>query len=270
MQLELCVFLHFFVEDNLMAINEVFPNPTVKGVHFEIRFPNLFYMEKKIGDLQMKIMKKFPKSNLILQRQVLLTDIGPESKIKELPDGLDSEAVKKIWKFESGTGMEVNVLNNSLSIHSTQHKTYSNQASDEKFRDLIEYVVTSFLEVIAIPIITRIGLRYIDECPIVKKDNKTFQEWYKTTFPLERFNLSDATEMNFRATVKKDKYFVRYIEALKAKNEVYTLSFDFDAFAEEIEPQNYLTVTDGLHTLISGEYEASIKDPVYKFMRQPS
>ncbi len=252
-----------------MAINEVFPNPTVKGVHFEMRFPNLFYMEKKIGDLQIKIMKKFPESNLILRRQVLLADIGPESKIEGPPDGLDSEAIKKIWNFKSGTGMEVNVLNNSLGIHSIQHKTYNNPTSDEKFKDLIKYVVPSFLEVTAIPVITRIGLRYIDECPIVKKDNKTFQEWYNTTFPLTRFDLSDAKDMNFRATVKKGKYFVRYLEALKKKNGVYTLTFDFDAFAEAIEPQHYLEVTDNLHTLISDEYEASIKEPVYKFMRQP-
>ena len=31
-----------------MAINEVFPNPTVKKVIFQIRFPNLFFIESKI------------------------------------------------------------------------------------------------------------------------------------------------------------------------------------------------------------------------------
>jgi hypothetical protein len=40
-----------------MAIEEVFPNPTVKQVAFEIRFPNLFYLESKIGELQVKIME---------------------------------------------------------------------------------------------------------------------------------------------------------------------------------------------------------------------
>ena len=234
-----------------------------------MRFPNLFYMEKKIGDLQIKIMKKFPKSGLILRRQVLIADIGPESKIEPPPDGLDSEAVKKIWNFKSGTGMEVNVLNNSLQIHSTQHKTYNNPASDEKFRDLIEYVVPSFLEVTAIPVIARMGLRYIDECPIVKKDNETFRKWYDTTFPLDRFNLANAIDMSFKTRIRKDKYFIRYVEALNLQGETFTLTLDMDAYAEGIEPENYLTVTDDLHTIISDEYENTIKDPVYQFMRRP-
>jgi len=41
-----------------MAIAEIFPNPTVKSVFFEVRFPNLFYLEAKIGDLQLKVLAR--------------------------------------------------------------------------------------------------------------------------------------------------------------------------------------------------------------------
>ena len=72
-----------------MSINEVFPNPTVKQVIFQIRFPNLFYMENKIGDLQLKIMKEFPQSALILRRQILLADIGSETKLENISKDLE-------------------------------------------------------------------------------------------------------------------------------------------------------------------------------------
>jgi len=49
-------------EPQPMQINEVFPNPTVKQVIFQIRFPNLFYLESKIGEYQLKIMQRFPES----------------------------------------------------------------------------------------------------------------------------------------------------------------------------------------------------------------
>jgi hypothetical protein len=45
--------------------DEVFPNPTVKTVIFQIRYPNLFYIESRIGDIQVKIMDDFPESSLL-------------------------------------------------------------------------------------------------------------------------------------------------------------------------------------------------------------
>ena len=250
-----------------MAINEVFPNPTVKGVHFEMRFPNLFYLERRIGDFQTEIMKEFPESKLVIRRQFLLADLGPNSTIEDRPEQVDQEALRKIWTFKSKAGVVLNVLTDSLQIHSESHKTYDNPNCDERFRDVIASVVPSFLKITAIPVITRVGLRYIDECPIVKKDNETFSEWYKTAFPLDRFDISDATEMVFRATVQKNGYFLRYIEALVSNGDKHSLTLDFDGFAKEVEPEKYLAVADRLHTLISAEFEASVKAPVFEYMR---
>ena len=33
-----------------MPIHEVFPSPTVKQVIFQVRFPNLFYLESRMGE----------------------------------------------------------------------------------------------------------------------------------------------------------------------------------------------------------------------------
>ena len=73
-----------------MAITEIFPYPTVKQVVFEIRFPNLFYIENKIGEFQTKIMKEFPESALLFQRKFFFADVGTEEKLK----GIEIEAVR--------------------------------------------------------------------------------------------------------------------------------------------------------------------------------
>lgn len=250
-----------------MVINEIFPNPTVKQVSFEIRFPNLFYMESKIGNFQLKIMKEFPQSALLFRNRVIITDVGPEGKIMNVPEDLDKEAVKRIWQFKSDKNIELNVLGNSLNIVSQYHKTY-NLDGGNKFRDTIKLVLDTFFEVTSIPIINRIGLRYIDECPIPSKDNSTFMSYYDSAFPLERFNLADTREMNFSTVTKKGKYYLMYAEYIQQKENEYELILDFDGFAENIESKDYLTVTDDLHTIISDEYERTIKSPVYGHMRQ--
>lgn len=249
-----------------MTINEVFPNPTVKKVLFQIRFPNLFYIENKIGDLQMEIMEVFPKSSLVFRKQILFADVGPEAKIEDID--LDKNKSSKIWKFESEKDFELNILTNSLDITSHHHKTY-NLENGDKFRDIIEYVLDKFFKIIPIPIIKRIGLRYIDECPIPSKDNSTFKSHYNSVFPLERFDLAKTNAMNFRTIVNIRDYFLIYAESLLQQDNEYKLILDFDAFANDITPENCLPVLDELHEIINEEYTKTIKGPVYEFMRQP-
>lgn len=250
-----------------MSINEVFPNPTVKQVIFQIRFPNLFYIENKIGDFQVEIMKEFPESALIIQKQFVIVDIGSKTKLDDISSDLDKET-GKIWQFKSKKDFQLNVLGNSLDISSQYHKTY-NLEGGHKFRDIIMFVLERFFKFASIPIINRIGLRYIDECPIPSKNNKKFKSYYNSTFPLKRFNLADANEMNFNTTIKKDKYYLRYIESLKkVGNEQHKLILDFDGFAENISSKDYLKVTDKLHAIISKEFEKTIKEPVYKYMKK--
>lgn len=251
-----------------MTINEIFPNPTVKQVIFQIRFPNLLYMENKIGDFQMKIMEEFPESAIVFRRQVVFADIGPGGKFENIPSDLDSEAGKKLWQFKSDKKFQLNVSTNSLDISSQYHKTYNLEGGD-KFRDTIKFTLDPFLELTRIPTIKRIGLRYIDECPIPSKDNSTFRSYYNSIFPLDRFDLADVDEMDFKTKVKKDQYYLRYIESLQKKaGDQYKLILDFDGFAHNIDSQNYLAITDNLHTMILEEYEKTIKEPVYQYMRQ--
>jgi len=250
-----------------MSINEIFDNSTVKQVIFQIRFPNLFYMESKIGDLQVRIMQEFPESSLIERRKVIFADIG--TNLKPLEDDLDKETGRKIWQFKSPKDFQLNVLSNSLDITSQHHKTY-NLGDDDKFRDIIKFVLDTFLKVTAIPIINRIGLRYVDECPVPSKDNKSYKSYYNSAFPLNRFNLADAEEMVSIVKTKRGKHYLRYMESLQKVDNEYKLILDFDGYAINIKPPEiYLDITDELHAIISDEFEKTIKEPVYEYMRKP-
>lgn len=250
-----------------MAITEVFPNPTVRNVIFQIIFPNLFYMEQKIGEIQLKIMPEFPESLLLQRQQILLADLGPNVKLQDLPEKPGMEAGNRIWQFKSPKGYDLNIMANSLDINSQVHKTYQNPAASVRFRDLIEYVLQHFFTVISVPLVQRVGLRYIDECPIPTKDTKTFLEYYNSTFPTSRFPIEQAEEMEFKAVVRMADYSLRYSEALRRDGPKYSLLLDFDGFALNVEPGKVLETTDKLHTSIVAEFEKTIKEPLVNFMR---
>ncbi|MBN1508460.1 MAG: TIGR04255 family protein [Sedimentisphaerales bacterium] len=251
-----------------MAIKEVFPNPTVKQVIFQIRFPNLFSMERLIGDYQVKIMAEFPKSALLVRRSVLIADVGSRAQVENIAEDADKFAVSKIWNFRSEKGIDLNVHNDSLDISSTLHKTYANPKEDNRFRDTIEYAVARFLEVTQIPKLARIGLRYIDECPVPAKETQVFKEYYNTTFPLKRFPVENALNLVFEARVEKGDRRLRFIESFEDVGGKLRLTLDFDGYAEDVPAHEYLTVTDELHELISKEYQASIRKPVLEHMRK--
>ncbi|MCP3685580.1 MAG: TIGR04255 family protein [bacterium] len=251
-----------------MAIDEVFNNPTVKQVIFQIKYPNLLFLDKIIGDFQKLVMDKLPESSEMVQMPVMFADSGGNIQLRTVQDEQRDISGKKIWQFQTlNKDITLSVTGNSIDVVSLRHKTYNNDGADEKFRDVIQFVVDAFLNLTQIPKINRIGIRYIDECPLPQKDNETFESHYNTTFPLRRFDLTQAHEMTFAALVKKGDYFLRYIEKLPRDSDSI-LVLDFDGFAQDIPAVDYLRVTDELHTLISNEYESTIKEPVYEFMRK--
>lgn len=250
-----------------MPIDEVFPSPTVKQVIFQIRFPSLFYIESRIGDYQVRIMERFPDARLVLQRQIVIAELGPEGKVEDLPEEARAPEFRRIWQFRSAEGVELSVQADSLTLMSTAHKTYCNPKGESRFRDTIEFTVDRFLELVAIPLMGRIGLRYVDECPVPQQDNETYARYYRTAFPLDRFPVSDASEMSFRVDTRRGEYHLRYAESLKVTEGQVKLTLDFDGYAEGVESEQYLAVTDKLHDIILKEFEGSIRQPVIDYMR---
>lgn len=253
-----------------MVINKIYPNPTVKRVIFQITYPNLFYLENKIGDFQQKIMKEFPDSKMLIRHGFIVANIGAEEKIG-LPPSPQEETARKIWQFESKNKIMLSISSNSLDLVSEFHKTYDlGDDRSKKFRCAIEHAVSAFIDVMKLPIINRIGLRYIDECPILVKDNEKLMEWYNSKFPLDKFSIADAKAMTFRTIIKKGNYNLGYIESLEQNSKGEdVLVMDFDGSATKVENvSGYLDITDDLHRLISEAYEESIRAPVYDWMEK--
>jgi uncharacterized protein (TIGR04255 family) len=252
-----------------MPQREVYPSPTVTQVIFQIRFPNLFYIAAKIGDFQLKIMERFPESRLLHSRGIIIADLGPEATLQNLPEPPGQIGLRTIWQFTSPEGLQLSVTSDTLDLSSTQHKTYNAPGPHVRFRDAIEFAVSHFLEITQIPIITRIGLRYVDKCPLPDLTNEAFSSYYNSTFPLPRYGISDALDMTFAARVRRGPYVLRFVESFVAEPSPPRLNLDFDACAENLKAENYLATTDSLQELIHDEYELFIKDPVREVMRKP-
>jgi len=250
-----------------MAITEVFPNPTVKQVSFEIRFPNLFFIESKIGELQIRIMDKFPESALLFQRQLLFA-VSTE-KIEDLQKKVPQEEGVKIWQFSNpALGYKLDISGSNLAISSTSHKTYNNQQSDNRFRDIIAHVVDPFFRLTNLPTLNRVGLRYIDECPFKEKTTTKFLNHFNSCFATTRFSIEDSIEHQYIAFVKRNEYFIRYVETYNANVNTTSITLDFDGSANNVPSAACLDTTDRLHDIIVEEYEATIKEPVYEYMRK--
>jgi len=253
-----------------MPNEEVYANPTVTQVIFQIRFPNLFNIASRIGDLQIKIMNRFPESKLLQSRSILIADLGPDAKLGDIPEPPETPGVQTIWQFLSPEGVKLDITTSSLSLVSTQHKTYSAPGATPRFREAIEFTVTRFLDVLQLPLLTRIGLRYIDHCPLPPSlTNAAFLDYYLTTFPLNRFPISDAIEMSFVTRIRRGEHFLRFSESLNTKSQPPKYILDFDGYAENTKSDTFLSTTDSLHELIHTEYETFIKDPVRTHMREP-
>ncbi len=258
-----------------MPDNEVFPNPTVKQVIFQVRFPSLFAIEQKVGEFQLQILSSFPKSTLVFRTKVVMVDSDVESADASVAQALASSDPErntyKQWQFMSeDEKIRIELRTESVTVVSDRHKTY-NSGDGERFRDTIAEVVKAFLT--AVPHVqkfTRIGLRYIDNCRVPSLDPEVFRAWYATVFPLERFDLRVSDALQLRAQVKRENHLLLFAETFKREDKggAPSLTLDFDGSAKDVEVARWLTTTDELHQLIWEEYQSCIKEPVYDHMRQ--
>ncbi len=81
-----------------MPDNEGFPTPLVKQIAFEVRFPNLFFIEGRIGEFQVQIMRDFPQSELVQRRSFMVLAGNVDSpQVQELAKQQASD-IDKIWR----------------------------------------------------------------------------------------------------------------------------------------------------------------------------
>jgi len=247
-----------------MGVNELFPKPTVKQVIFQIRFPNLFYMESKIGDFQVQVMDEFPNTQLLIEREIQIarTILRPEEVLDK-----DTPGLRKIWRFESLNGTTLNVKNDSLDLSSQHHKSYNHGDAEYRFRDAIEKVLNAFHATVRIPVINRVGLRYIDKCPLKERTNEELSRCYNTSLNFSQFPIEQSTEIQHLVRTAKGDSFLRLLEKLETDGDRTHLLIDADAYRERIDSSNTLEVTDNLHGILSDAFESIIKEPIKQYMR---
>jgi uncharacterized protein (TIGR04255 family) len=250
-----------------MASKEVFPTPLVKQVAFEVRFPNLFFIEGRIGEFQVQVMKDFPQSELVHRRNLMIFAGNADNpQVQELAKQQSAEAVEKIWQFKAESGIRLEVSTRNLVLVSEKHSSYGE--GERPFRSIIEKTVSEFFKLIQLPTVQRVGLRYINECPLLDKTTKTFNDCYNSILPVERFGLENLSKADCVAVAKDGSMQIQRIEGLRFGPSSDLLVLDLDASTENIASGNVITTTDKLHELIEREFWNTIREPIVAHMRK--
>ena len=242
-------------------VDEVFKNPSVIEVVFEVRFPTLFYIAQRIGDFQVDIMDIFPKSSEIIEQPFVISRSD-----KTLPEELPKPT--PIWQFESDNGKtKIIIRPNRLNISSQEYISYNNPEVDNKFRDLINKIMHHFLERVPMKKFSRIGIRYIDRCPLELLTNVYFKNYYKPVINIDKYCVENIQESQVLIRTKMDDYFLLFQCAIKQVEDKYYYFLDYDGYANDIEVEKYLAVTDKLQKAIKKEYLNHITEEFKTYMR---
>lgn len=248
--------------------HQTFNFPTVKVVFFELKFPHLFSIENRIGNFQEKIMSDFPESKVGISRSVVFSETGPDGKLEELPNQFTRETGVKTWIFQSKENIQLELKTNQLVLISKEHKTYNNEGNLPRFRDYLKKIIENLFSTVKVPMLSRIGLRYIDEFPLPGQTNEVLNKYYNTTLPLVRFPLENITDLaSFNTSTRRRNYNLNYRETFLKKDETLKLILDFDGFAKNVPSENCMQIADELHEIIDEEYFNNVKEPWLEYMR---
>lgn len=243
-------------------MNEVLKNPSVVEVVFEVRFPNLFYIAQKIGEYQLEIMDDFPKASQIIEQSVVIggakANVSDENIEKPIP----------FWQFENKTGKtKIIIRSNRLNIISQEYKSYNHPEVDNRFRDLITKIVPTFLEKVPIKNFSRVGIRYIDYCPLEERNNEYFETFYIPVININKYKIEDIVENHVLIRTKRGNYYLLFQCGIRQFEGKYQYYLDYDGYANDIGTDNFIVVTDDLQKMIKKEYYSNITEKFKQYMR---
>ncbi len=222
--------------------DEIFPNPPIKSVSCEIRFPTLLTIAKTIPEFQSKIRNEF-------------TDYYTQTIPRVYKSGVMDE---RYWVFKSfNDTLNLKIKNSSIVLTSNDYNDFP------PFFGIIKKYFENFFKLNNIDKFLRIGLRYtnIEEFEDKKPNLKRLLEYY--SFAHFKFNEKD-TINNFNINYSKnenDYYMFIALEYGKNPQNKYSFLFDFDIYnSEEIENDNYIKIIDNLHNNILKVFHESITE----------
>jgi len=242
--------------------DEVFANSPLFEVAFEVRFPHLFYIAQKIGEFQLDIVDDFPKSSQVFTQSFVFGE-----KREVIPDKDNVNAIPS-WQFENETGKtRIVVYSNKLNIISREYKSY-NHPSEKKFKDLITKILSVFAKTVPMKKFSRIGIRYIDHCPLERLDNEYFKNYYNPIFNIDKYKVEDILDNLFMVNIKREQYNLLFQCGIRKLDVGYKYIMDYDGYATEIEADSCITTTDELRRLIKKEFLSNITEDFKKYMRR--
>lgn len=243
---------------------EIYPKAPLVEVAYEVRFPSLFYIHQMIGELQLELMDDFPNPSQYegIQFTIEMGEPGVPKLSAE-----DTEKPKTCWQFKNESGKtRVRVNLDRLSIISNEYKSY-NQPGDMKFRDIISKVISKFTKKIPVKKFTRIGLRYIDHCPLEEKTTSYFANYYLPIFDMDNYKIEDLIESHSTVRVKRDRFGLLFQCGINKVGNDYKYIMDFDGYALNVDVSNYLSVTDDLHIMLDNEFNSCTTEKFKQYMR---
>jgi len=244
--------------------DEIFQSAPLEEVAYEVRFPGLFHIYQAIGEFQLEIMDDFPRPSQFDQVGFAIENLG--SGVPKLSTET-SEKPRTCWQFKSESGRtKVRVKVDSLAIISNEYKSYDNPGNI-MFKDIIIKIVSKFLEKIPIKKFSRIGLRYIDHCPLDDKTNSYFMKYYIPTFDLNKYRIEDSIKSHFVMVTQRDDYNLVFQSGIDKINEKYKYVMDFDGSALNIDSSKYSSITDDLHKMLRKEFNSCITEEFKQYMR---
>lgn len=245
----------------MIQTEEVFPRAPLIEVAYEVRFPSMFYIPQAIGQFQINIMDDFPKASQLFTTQFAIEDGIPKFSAE------DAGKMVPSWQFESENGKtKISIRLDRLGIISQEYNSYDHP-SGAKFRDAINKIVTEFLRVVPIKRFERVGLRYIDHCPLDEKTNQYFKKYYVPMFDIEKNRIEDIVDSHMVMRKRIGAYGLVYQCKIAKMDEKYKYIMDFDSYAERVESADFLSVTDELRKIDRSEFFAGITDNFKQYMR---
>ena len=207
-------------------------------------------------------MDDFPKSSQILEEPIIIGVVQKTLTDEEKPKPT------QIWQFESENGKnKIMVRPNRLNIISHEYKSYNSPTVKKRFRDLIESITTTFLGKVPIRKFSRIGIRYIDHCPLEEKSSGYFKRFYVPIFDTDNYDIENIIENHVAIRIKKGDYYLLFQCGIQKFGDVYKYVLDYDGYAQDIETRNFINITDELKKMIKKEYYSNITEEFKEYMR---
>lgn len=231
-------------------MGKTFKHAPLKEAVFEIRFPPDLYAETKRADFYNLIKKDFP--------QIFVPIAGPAESFALKPYDFKNNDGTKLIKYSI----------NRFSFH-TQEYSKGFEAFEE---ECLKYT-NLLIDFLKIQTLDRIGLRYINEIPVIRRDGIIkLSDYLKISFDAPDFLTTDPELFHYAVLAKVDDGKLRLLtqcQILPLGGEVIVLDFDY-FFENKIKAKDFNVFLSKAHDNIKNKIFLKLISDKYRTMLEKS